>query len=143
MLPEILQRRFEGIKGTPIDYAPLTPEEVDSVIAHGREQLRRIAVTPARPSQAIVRADIARASPDQVRAVLFGLPIGDDWVEVVWPYERAGVRMRFRDFVRYYDDLWYPSSDDLLITNGTKTWLLEVNHEETVTFVPDKATGIV
>jgi hypothetical protein len=141
MLPEILRRRFEGIKGTPIDYAPLTPEEVRSVISYGREQLRRIAAGRPPLSQAIVRVDISRAGPDEVRATLSGLPIGDDWVEVVWPFERAGVRMRFRDFVRYYDDLWYPSSDDLLITNSTKTWLLEVNHEETVTYVPDGETG--
>lgn len=36
--------------------------------------------------------------------------------------------MRFDDVNRYFDDLWYPHSDDLDIFDDTLSWLLSIHH---------------
>ncbi len=41
-------------------------------------------------------------------------------------------RMRLADLARNFDDVWYPSSDDLDILDETLTWILSVSHEGTV-----------
>lgn len=44
----------------------------------------------------------------------------------------AGVRMSRRDLIGFFDDLWYPSMDDLLIIDEGKAILLLVDHHERV-----------
>ena len=62
--------------------------------------------------------DIARAGPEEVHGMLlsFGIP-PDEMVSCIWLSGRARIALCYVDFVAYYDDLWYPSSDDVLVTD--------------------------
>lgn len=37
--------------------------------------------------------------------------------------------MRLADVTRYFDDIWYPSSDDLDILDESLSWILTVRHD--------------
>lgn len=37
-------------------------------------------------------------------------------------------KMKFTDFVKYFDDLWYPGADDIFIYDDTFDWVLLVEH---------------
>jgi hypothetical protein len=41
--------------------------------------------------------------------------------------------MQYADFVACYDDLWHPASTDVWITNKAVDWLVELDHEESLT----------
>ena len=51
-------------------------------------------------------------------------------VYIYWLSDQEGVEMGFDDFVSHFDDLWYPSADDVWITNQERTAVVELNHEE-------------
>ncbi len=106
-----------------------------SAIDHARSQLGRVASGTHVPGSRVEPFDIADLEPAGVQAMLARLPVEEEWVDVIWPYERAGVEMRYADFVRHYDELWFPSSDDVLVMTDRRDWVLELDHEETVTFV--------
>lgn len=65
----------------------------------------------------------ARASPNR------------DWVSVLRPIDSAGLSMKYADFVSNYERIWRPWGDDLLITGPDFSWLVEMNHEELLTFL--------
>lgn len=37
--------------------------------------------------------------------------------------------MNTSDFIRYFSDIWYPSSDDILLFDETTTWFVSISHE--------------
>lgn len=82
------------------------------------------------------KKDISDETPAQVRQYLSGLGIAE-WenVYLVWVANQIGVQMAFGDFVQYYDDIWYPSSDDIWISSENLSWFLNFDHEEIITFV--------
>ena len=55
-------------------------------------------------------------------------------VAVLRPIDSAGLSIRYADFVQHYERFWWPWGDDLLIAGLDFTWLLEMNHEELLTF---------
>lgn len=58
----------------------------------------------------------------------------DALITIVWASEAYGVVLRFRDFVAFYDDWWYPSSDDVWVSAHNASWLLELDHDEMLRF---------
>jgi len=48
----------------------------------------------------------------------------------VWPWDRVGCELDSHEFVQHYDDLWYPSSDDMWIGWKGSELLIQLNHEE-------------
>jgi len=79
--------------------------------------------------------DAGDESRDEIITWLRGLPISPELrVIVCWPHYRAAVRLRFGDVARHYDDLWYPSADDVWITDERTSWLLQLDHEERLAF---------
>ncbi len=50
---------------------------------------------------------------------------------VIYAFGLAGFTCRFRDFCTYFDDLWYPSTDNICLrmANGDVLW---IDHEEYV-----------
>jgi len=81
------------------------------------------------------RIDITQAEPEEVRGILlsFGIP-PDEMVACLWFSGLDGIALCYADFVAYYDDLWYPASDDVLVMNRTCSWFLAIDHEELITF---------
>ena len=57
-------------------------------------------------------------------------PPADDKVDVVWGDAGIGVRMDWEAVVDSIDDLWAPSSTDLVI--GTRDGFIHIDHEEVV-----------
>ena len=58
----------------------------------------------------------------------------DALATIVWASTAYGVVLRFRDFVAFYDDWWYPGSDDVWVSAHNGGWLLELDHEEILRF---------
>lgn len=73
--------------------------------------------------------DAADEDPSKIREWLKKVPLSGK-VFVLWIGFGEGIECDYDDFVSNYDDLWYPASDDMWITNTDATILLEMNHEE-------------
>ena len=82
-------------------------------------------------SRPVDEVDIAHLDSSSVKQLLqtWESHVGSSWV-AVWPWNREAIEVAARDFIQHYDDLWYPSSDDVWITNDRTDWLIELNHEE-------------
>lgn len=103
----------------------------------GREVMLRIVAH--RQSNEMTNAlvlDISSVSQAEVRKVLSPMRDATEVVWLIWVQYLSGVMVRYDEFVNYYDDFWYPSSDDLWITNSAVTFLIEISHEEMLTAVP-------
>ena len=118
-----------------LECSPLRSEDVDRVVTDIRrvffseqDRLRPPSVTT------VETRDISEDDPEDVRSYLLSLGIpADERVTAVWLSTRAGIALRFADLVRHYDDLWFPSRDDLWVTNQAMSWFVGIDHEELVT----------
>ena len=131
---ECRNRALAAIPGLAGKYSLLSVDETQSAVSAGHGMVEQL--THAKPS-ALVRhtASLGELKPEDVRQLLHSLPIRDQFVDVVWPPERTGARMRFADFVEHYDDLWFPSQDDVWIMGSRRDWLLQLGHEEDLLFL--------
>ena len=43
-------------------------------------------------------------------------------------------RMEFKDFSEYFDEIWYPSADDIEVFDDTMSWVLFIHHSGTLRF---------
>lgn len=79
--------------------------------------------------------DVSSMSVAETRALLAarGSP-KHECVAVLRPIDSAGLSIRYVDFVQHYERFWWPWGDDLVIAGLDFTWLLEMNHEELLTF---------
>jgi hypothetical protein len=78
---------------------------------------------------------ISENNPDDVREYLLGLPIGKDIkINLFWVSINAGISLSFYNFVINYDELWYPSSDDVWLTDKDHSFLLCIDHEENISY---------
>ena len=44
-------------------------------------------------------------------------------------------RIRIKDFDKYFNDLWYPSADDIEIFDNTLSWMLSISHSGVVKLI--------
>jgi hypothetical protein len=81
--------------------------------------------------------DISNATEEQVRAIFYqNAPLSiDTEVYAVWPSNRVAIKLSYALFVEQYENLWFPSRDDVWITVETCDWLIEISHEEILTFL--------
>lgn len=77
---------------------------------------------------------IAETPSETVDAKLNSLGVCEQTVWVCWPAFREGFEIKWNLFISRFDDLWYPSSDDIIVTVPTADWVLEISHEETARF---------
>jgi len=104
---------------------PLQVEDTDSLYRRGEEVFR----TAIESRMVHVAEDPAAA-----RAWLGSLPIAaDSRVFVAWN-RTTGLSLPWREFIAYWDDFCYPSSDDIFVFpqlgSGTLAW----NHYEVFEF---------
>ncbi|MFF7747916.1 hypothetical protein ACFZCP_01435 [Streptomyces sp. NPDC007971] len=85
---------------------------------------------PVLITHAEVALDVSALDADQLRDALRTAvaDVGQD-VWAAWPAERTAVRAGYRAVLERIDDLWYPSSDDLVIVDGDEQ-VLVLDHEE-------------
>lgn len=75
------------------------------------------------------------AADEEVRSWLHSLPVeAESLVRVDWTRDGVGVEVPFSVFVRYFDDLWYPSSDDVVVVFPDGA-VLFLDHEERFSYV--------
>ena len=84
----------------------------------------------------VVSFSIVDCDAEIVTNKLNSLGIQDQEVLACWPTFRAACRIKWDVLTKRLDDLWYPSSDDLIVTSLTSSWFMEISHEEFVRFVP-------
>jgi hypothetical protein len=95
-----------------------------------REIRRRLPGGEA-PSLSLVSAfDASDAEKPEILAWFDSLKLPADTVQVYWPYDAEGVSMALKDFFQTYDDLWFPSADDVWVIGPGGRYLLELHHEE-------------
>ena len=88
-----------------------------------------------RQGQPYISVDISDMEAEEVRTLLSSLQATDERVYVIWPPEQIGIILVYHHLIKYYDELWYPARDDLWVTDDGFNWLLEISHEEILTFI--------
>lgn len=79
----------------------------------------------------VQRHDISSLEQNDVQRLLFSLTSeAESIVVVIWANDHTGSMMKYSCFAEYFDDLWYPSSDDVWVVDPAFLWLIEVDHEE-------------
>jgi hypothetical protein len=74
--------------------------------------------------------DISHTDRDAVQSLLSSWLAQSERCTVVWPWDRVGCELDSNEFIAHYDDLWYPSSDDMWIGWKGSELLIQLNHEE-------------
>jgi hypothetical protein len=77
---------------------------------------------------------IASLSQTAVADKMKSLGVRDEIAYVCWCSFGEGIAIQWNLFLAHFDDLWFPSSDDVVISSATRSWVLEITHEETVRF---------
>lgn len=71
---------------------------------------------------------------EEVRSWISSLPVDAECLACVdWARDGLGVEIPFSVFIRYFDDFWYPSSDDVVVLFPDGAVLL-IDHEERLSF---------
>jgi hypothetical protein len=124
VVERVMAARDRGAVVTPFE-SDLAATDIEALCSFSRHASR----VP------LHRMDVSEIVRSRVVSWFRGLGIGDDvLVAVVWPALRAGAWLRFGAFVDSFDDLWHPSSDDVLVTDEERTWMITLDHEEIFTF---------
>jgi hypothetical protein len=109
---ESLRRRLAERLGLPTAVNGL-----DLVRAVGRQESRNLSLVGGSPGFDL-RKELTAAGIDPPLSVYLNWYRYDDIDE-----------MRFDDLSRYFDDIWYPSSDDLDVFDSSLRWILSVDHD--------------
>ncbi|GAB1641402.1 hypothetical protein [Krasilnikovia sp. MM14-A1259] len=97
-------------------------------LGHSFEAVRQLQAHPTR------FIDVSFARGDEVRSWLSALVAGEPpSVLVVWLADRTAAEMPFPVLLERYDDLWYPSMDDVAVIFPDGGLLL-MDHEERFCF---------
>jgi len=78
----------------------------------------------------VAHIDIADMEEIAVQRWLYSLDLKCETANVYWVAHKKGIRIRLDVFFQHYSDLWYPSADDVIVTDEELSWLLEMHHEE-------------
>src|SRR6266705_1447922 len=117
----IIKERIESLQLPDSAYAPLNEQQLAKIISALRSEM-----TGGKATQAFSIADM---SSETISAKLGSLEVREQTVWAYWPAFREGFEIIWEVFVSRFDELWYPSSDDLIVMPPAATWVLEVSHE--------------
>jgi hypothetical protein len=124
-----LDLRFDVLRRANVPLAPV-PE---GAVAIEVEEIRRHVLEPGLIATRTL--DASDKDRDVVIDWLKNLPVPlDERVLVLWPHYRAGIQVAYGVFSDYYDDLWFPSADDLWVVGSMRSWLLQLDHEESFAY---------
>jgi hypothetical protein len=77
--------------------------------------------------------DISAHSAEAVRGILSRYLAPGIEVGVLWMADNTGAYVNSSVLIANFDDFWYPSSDDVWITDDNLSLLVEFDHEEVLT----------
>ncbi len=129
MMSSIILKRLESLHNKIGNYSILSDEdaktEIEYIIKNKQNSKNYLQKSYS----------IEEISPNDIRDILYTLPILENSeVKIFWVANRTGLVVVYRYFVENYDDLWYPYSDDIWITDNNRRWLLEIDHEEIIRY---------
>ena len=79
--------------------------------------------------------NVSDLSSYEIRKYIHDLPINkEEEIFLLWLSYDSGAVLSLSLFIENYDEFWYPSSDDIFITDKNFIWLLEIDHEENIAF---------
>jgi hypothetical protein len=76
--------------------------------------------------------DISLFGKSEIQSFLQTLPFKNESIIALWFFESFGVQMPRDIFYKYFDELWYPSSDDIWVFDLQEEYYLEISHEEKI-----------
>jgi len=95
------------------------------------EMIDKYRTAQATAARALKSIDLTYATPVTLLPLWKNLgAVANEKVCVVWLRERVGIIVDFDVFVRSWDDLWYPSSDDVIVANTCYGFGASFDHEE-------------
>ncbi|SRR5579884_1351018 len=109
----------------------LSAEELESGLGH---------VMPCVRGQAgcefiqVAELEVADSDKEQVIRWFRSLTLPNGVVNVYWVAQREGIQTPLDVFVSNYDDLWFPSSHDVVVEDQERRFLLILDHEEHFSF---------
>src|SRR4051812_20853722 len=122
----IIQRRIRSSGLRQSEHALLDPERVHEF----RSTAKRL-VAGEFDDSFVASFSIAALSLEAAAAKL-RLGIEDQLIYAYWFTVDEGIALKWQLFIEHFSDLWYPSSDDLILTAQGASWAIEINHEELV-----------
>jgi hypothetical protein len=87
------------------------------------------------PGRDLVAHLTGRSVAEIARAVSALAAPRTEEVLVLWPGEERAVRMGVGDLVDGFAELWSPGSDDLLIADPSRRWIVLLDHEAQLWFL--------
>lgn len=105
----------------------VTREEVDETLRTLRAHFRRELASDFQEKEVF---DASDADTIDIVAWLESLSLADDPVRVIWVSHREGCDVSLHNVFRFFDRLWYPSSDDMIVISKNGNYLLQFDHEE-------------
>jgi len=122
-----LEKRLQAIDGLAGKYGMLKPSPLVASIL--REGLKYVLENEG--YEQLLTQDVSDMDDADVISWLQSvLSDVSNTISVWWLFEHEGVTIASGDFCEHYDDLWHPSSDDLLVVCGDGSRLVELHHEE-------------
>jgi hypothetical protein len=76
--------------------------------------------------------DARDVEPSAIADWLRAQRLPEEPVKVFWSSCREGISIALKDFVTFFDELWFPSSDDILVESESKVFVIAIDHEEQV-----------
>jgi hypothetical protein len=125
----MMAERLKSIPGLSERYQMLSKDQASGQIRIMRLLLR---VLDSSRSNEVRHFDATGALPSEIGDWLVAQEIENEQVAVYWLYDNAAALMMMHDFIKYFDDLWYPSSDDVVVLPMSNQYVLYVDHEEHV-----------
>jgi hypothetical protein len=126
----MIQERLTTIQELEGKFRLLPQQEASSSI----EYLLKMLTPDFMSSHKIMEEDFSSSDPSNIYQWLVNLGINDTQLYVYWVTNIEGIEIALKDFMQFYDELWYPGADDILVTNQSKQWILNLHHEEVFTF---------
>jgi hypothetical protein len=120
------ERRGGTVEGLTGNYRALSAEEVLAAIGVGIGQIPQGAPPEG---QLVAQLDATRLKDEEIRDWLKKLDI-QGLVTVIWLFEREGIEIDYAIFAQFYDDLWYPSGDDVWVISEDGSRVVQIDHEE-------------
>ena len=135
MAESMIAQRIMSIAGFSNRFKWLPSDNMEDNVQRLSSYLRGFAPTAFREA---CRLDAQDKDPLFIAKWLLAQKLSDGPVRVVWLSERVGILVSLRDFLDFLDELWYPSSDDIVVESQSGGFVIGIDHEEQVLlFLPD------
>ncbi len=117
-------------------YRQIDPHEVDTLVQNLKNKLalpedfpnRDIIAIISKKGSLVENANVEE-SPNTFRLAFGSLTINNlDKIYLNWDNFDVIDEMLLGDFLKYFDDVWYPGSDDLNIIDSKLRWIVTIHH---------------